>query len=254
MIEEEHEEEGGGEGGGMMRWLITYADLITLLLAFFIVLYAMNRTQQVKFSLVAQALAKEFDSNSIVGQGIGPSIITNQSGTHTQTATAQQQQDLQALNRLQNKLQRAIDKAGLANQVTVTSNLRGVEVSLDATTLFAPGSAVLSPAAHRLLKSLGRVLTTVPNDIEVVGYTDSTPIHTNEYPSNWQLSAMRAANVVYNLAALPDMKPQRLSLAGFGQYHPVASNATSAGRAKNRRVNILVLRQTVAQVAIGNGP
>lgn len=254
MMEEEHDEEGGGgEGGGMMRWLITYADLITLLLAFFIVLYAMNRTQQVKFALVAQALAKEFDSNSIVGQGIGPSIITNQSGTKTQRATPQQQ-NLQALNRLQEKLQQAIDKAGLAKQVTVSSNVRGVEVSLDATTLFAPGSAALSPGAHTLLKELGHVLTTVPNDIEVVGYTDSTPIHTSQFPSNWQLSAMRAANVVYNLAALSGMKPQRLSLAGFGQYHPVASNTTAAGRSRNRRVNILVLRQDVAQVAIGNGP
>jgi chemotaxis protein MotB len=106
----------------------------------------------------------------------------------------------------------------------------------------------------RLLNGLGGALATVPNDIEVVGYTDSTPIRTSLYPSNWQLSAMRAANVVYTLSQVPNIRPQRLSLAGFGKYHPVASNATAAGRAKNRRVNILVLRNDVAQVAIGNGP
>ncbi|NMP23543.1 OmpA family protein [Sulfobacillus sp. DSM 109850] len=250
-MEEEHEEGGGGEGGGMMRWLITYADLITLLLAFFIVLYAMNRTEQIKFSLVAQALAQNFDSNSIVGSSPGPSIVTGNSGTHAQRA---QKQQLQSLSHLQTKLQTAIDKAGLGNEVAVTSNERGVEVSLDATTLFKPGSAELSPAAMALMGSIGRVLATVPNDIEVVGYTDSTPIHTSRYPSNWQLSAMRAANVVYQLSRVPKIGPQRLSLAGFGQYHPVASNSTAAGRAKNRRVNILVLRQDVAQVAIGQGP
>lgn len=251
MIEEEHEEGGGGEGGGMMRWLITYADLITLLLAFFIVLYAMNRTEQIKFSLVAQALAKEFDSNSIVGKGIGPSIITGNSGTQAQRAS---QQQLQALSQLETRLQAAINRAGLAKQVSVSSNVRGVEVSLDATTLFKSGSAALSPSAVSLLTSLGRALATVPNDIEVVGYTDSTPIHTALYPSNWQLSAMRAANVVYVLSQVPNITPDRLSLSGFGQYHPVAANITPVGRAKNRRVNILVLRSDVAQVAIGNGP
>lgn len=251
MMGEADHEEGGGEGGGMMRWLITYADLITLLLAFFIVLYAMNRTEQVKFSLVAQALSKEFNSRSIVGQGIGPSIITGNSGTQVPRASRQQ---LQSLSKLQNQLQRAIQKVGLTKQVTVSSNLRGIEVSLDATTLFAPGSARLSGAAIQLLRALSGALATVPNDIEVVGYTDSTPIHTVLYPSNWQLSAMRAANVVYVLSNMPNIRPGRLSLAGFGQYHPLASNASAAGRAKNRRVNILVLRNDVARVAIGNGP
>jgi chemotaxis protein MotB len=251
MMEEEREEGGGNEGGGMMRWLITYADLITLLLAFFIVLYAMNRTEQIKFSLVAQALANEFDSQSIVGNGIGPSVITANSGTNVQRAS---QQELNALSNLQNRLQSAIQKAGLSKEVSVTSNVRGVEVSLDDTTLFASASAALSPQAVALLHSLGAALATVPNDIEVVGYTDSTPIRTSQYPSNWQLSAMRAANVVYVLSQVPNIDPARLSLAGFGKYHPIATNATAAGRAKNRRVNILVLRSDVAEVAIGNGP
>lgn len=239
------DEESGGEGG-MMRWLITYADLITLLLAFFIVLYAMNRTQQVKFAMVAQALAQHFDANSIVGQAPGPSIITGNSGVAAQK--------LQALNQLQDRLQQAIDRSGLASQVSVTSNLRGVEVSLNTTLLFAPGSAVLSPPAVALLRSLGQVLTGVPNDVEVAGYTDSTPIRTAQYPSNWQLSAMRAANVVYVLSRVPGIVPSRLMVAGFGRYHPVASNQTAAGRQANRRVNILILRTAVAQVAIGSGP
>lgn len=243
----EHEE-GASESGGMMRWLITYADLITLLLAFFIILYAMNRTQQVKFSLVSQALAKQFDSKSIVGRSPGPSIMTGASGTQVLSP-----QELKTLNQLQNRLQAAINKQGLAKKVSVFSNLRGVEVSLKSNILFKPGSATLSSSAGTLLNGLGHVLKTVPNDIEVAGYTDSRPIHTPQFASNWQLSAMRAANVVYVLGKIPGIQPDRLFVMGFGPYHPVASNQTSQGRQDNRRVNILVLRSPVARVAIGSG-
>lgn len=248
MMEDDDHEEGGHDGAGMLRWLITYADLITLLLAFFIILYAINRTQQIKFSLVAEALAQQFDSKSVVGSSPGPSIITGLSGTQTGKA------ELEALDRLANRLQAAIKQAGIEKQVTVTENLRGVEVSMNATLLFAPGSADLSPAAVALLNRLGHALATVPNDVEVAGYTDSTPIRTQEFPSNWQLSAMRAANVVYVLSRVPGLNPARLAVLGFGRYHPVASNSTAAGRQANRRVNILVLRSNIAQVAIGSGP
>ncbi len=244
----EPEEEAGGEGGGLLRWLITYADLIPLLLAFFIVLYAMSRTEQIKFSLVSQALAQNFDSNSIIGSSPGPSIITGMSGVKSSAAEAK------SLAALQSKIQDALNAAHVGNQVAVSTNVRGVEVSLNATLLFTPGSAVLAPSAVRLLQMIGVALKSVPNDVEVVGYTDSTPIRTSLYPSNWQLSASRAANVVYVLSRVPGITPNRLSLAGFGQYHPIATNATAAGRQQNRRVNILVLRKNVATVAIGNGP
>ncbi|MCY0909492.1 MAG: hypothetical protein C7B44_07740 [Sulfobacillus thermosulfidooxidans] len=245
LWEKDDEEGAGNEGGGMMRWLLTYADLITLLLAFFIILYAMSRNQEVKFAMVSQALAQQFDSKSVVGSSPGPSIINGLSGTHAELAS---------MNHLQNELQQAIAAKGLANQVSVGSNGRGVEVSLNASLLFPPGSARISLQAQALLDTLGQALKTVPNDIEVAGYTDSTPIRTVQYPSNWQLSAARAANVVYVLAHVPGIMPQRLSIAAFGRYHPVASNQTAQGRQQNRRVNILVLYSQVAQVAIGNGP
>ena len=247
----EEEEESGAEGG-MLRWLITYADLITLLLAFFIILYAISRTEQVKFSQLTAALAEKFNSNSIIGQSPGPSIINGNAGIHT--ATLSSPAETQALNRLQKALEAAIAQAGLTHQVTVATNLRGVEVSIDAAMLFPPGSALLNAAAEHLLFRLGTALKAVPNDIEVTGYTDSTPIHTAQFPSNWQLSAMRAANVVYVLAKVPGIHAARISIAAFGQYHPVATNSTAAGRQLNRRVNILVLRSKVAEIAIGNGP
>lgn len=245
------EEEAAGEAG-MLRWLITYADLITLLLAFFIILYAISRTEQIKFSQLSAALAQKFDSNSIVGQSPGPSIVTGQSGTHTLALSNVTEQ--KSLSHLEEALKRAIAQAGLAKKVTVATNLRGVEVSINAALLFGPGSALVNPSAVALLMKLGTALKAVPNDIEVSGYTDSTPIHSKLFPSNWQLSAMRAANVVYILAKVPGIDAARMSIAGFSRYHPVASNATSKGRKLNRRVNILVLRHTVAVVAIGNGP
>ncbi len=229
----------------MMRWLITYADLITLLLAFFIVLYAMNRTQEMKFSQVTQALARQFDSKSIIGRSPGPSIINGLSGTRQEQAS---------LNHLAQELQHKINQSNLASKVSVATTMRGVEVSLNASLLFASGSARIAPQAKNLLFHLGIVLRSVPNDIEVAGYTDSTPIRTSKYPSNWQLSAQRAANVVYLLAHVPRINPSRLSIAAFGHYHPIASNRTSQGRRQNRRVNILILRSDVAKVAIGNGP
>ncbi|CAB1128005.1 Flagellar motor rotation protein MotB [Candidatus Hydrogenisulfobacillus filiaventi] len=236
------------ESAGSMRWLLTYSDLITLLLAFFIILYALSQTEAQKFQLLSQALAQEFDSRSVVGVSPGPSIITGRSGTRAAEG------ELKTLSRLEDALQARVTRAGLGGQVAVTSTPRGVEVSLNASLLFPSGSARLSPKAVALIRSVGQVLKTVPNDIEVAGYTDSRPIRTAQYPSNWQLSAMRAANVVWVLAQVPGIRPQRLSLAGFGRYHPVASNATPAGRQANRRVNILVLRPSVGEVAIGQGP
>ncbi|MCL4495231.1 MAG: OmpA family protein [Firmicutes bacterium] len=242
---DQDKEESGYEGAGMMRWLITYADLITLLLAFFIILYAMNRTQQVEFAQVSQSLAQQFDSKSIIGRSPGPSIINGLSGTRQEAAS---------LNRLAQAIQQKINQSNLGSQVSVTSTMRGVEVSLNASLLFASGSARISPKAEALLRQLGTMLSSVPNDIEVAGYTDSVPIRTAKYPSNWQLSAQRAANVVYVLAHVSGIHPSRLSIAAFGHYHPIATNQTAYGRKLNRRVNILVLRSQVAQVAIGNGP
>ena len=224
---------------GMMRWLMTYADLITLLLAFFIILYAMSRTQAVQFAQTAHALAQQFDSSSLRS--------TESQLEHGPGSNA-------SLDHLQQELQRRIDQAHLQSQVSVGTTVRGVEVSLNASLLFGSGSARLSSRAQVLLIQLGEILRTVPNAIEVTGYTDATPIRTARYPSNWQLSAARAANVVYMLAQVPRIHPARLSIAAFGHYHPIATNQTATGRQLNRRVNLLVLRTTVARVVIGHGP
>lgn len=243
------EEEAGSNEGGMLRWLITYADLITLLLAFFIILYALNRTQQLHLSMVARALAKEFNAKSVVGQSPGPSVVTGQSG-----ALASANVEMQSLTRLQHALQMAVNQEGLQKSVTIQSDFRGVEMRLSATMLFPSGSARVSPKGTALLGAVGKALLAVPNPVVVSGYTDSQPIHTALFASNWQLSAVRAANVVSTLAKVAGLPP-RLSIAAFGKYRPIASNHTAAGRARNRRVTILVERNVVARLTSGQlGP
>lgn len=243
----EEDEGGGGEGGGMMRWLITYADLITLLLAFFIVLYALNRTQRIKFSLVAKALANNLDAKgSIIGQSPGPSFVEGQSGTSQPT-------EAQTLSKLQTDLKSAVNASGLAHSVSITSSQEGVQVSVADSLLFPSGSAAVSPQAIALLKKLGAVLNEVPNEVEVSGFTDSKPISTQQFSSNWQLSAVRAANVVQVLASVSGSVPGRYMISAFGQYRPVATNRDPAGRAQNRRVNIVVLKKAVASLVAPTG-
>jgi len=243
------------DASGMMRWLLTYADLITLLLAFFIVLYAISRTEQYRFSLIAKALAQEFSSQgSIVGTSPGPSFVTGQSGADTAAAgtgnVGVSAAEARQLNQLAGSLTQAVRQAGLSSSVSIRESPVGVVMSLKDSLLFPNASAQLAPAAVRLLQRVGLVLERVPNDVLVSGYTDNKPIRTAQYPSNWQLSAMRAANVVQVLATVPGAHAGRFLLAGFSKYHPVASNATAAGRAENRRVNIVVLRSIVARVVL----
>ncbi len=248
------EEEAGVEGG-MMRWLITYADLITLLLAFFIVLYAISRSQQYRFSLIAKALAQEFSSQgSIVGSSPGPSFIAGQSGASTPASgtgsVGVSAAEARQLNQVEQAVQHAVSQAGLASQVSVTENSVGVVMSFSDALLFPNASAALSPKALALLHRVGLALERVPNEVLVSGYTDSKPIRTAQYPSNWQLSATRAANVVQVLATVPGAHPSHFALAGLGRYHAVATNTTAAGRAQNRRVTIVVLRSVVAKVVL----
>ena len=157
---------------------------------------------------------------------------------------------MRQLNQVEQAVQQAVNQAGLASQVSVTETSVGVVMSFSDALLFPNASAQLSPQALALLQGVGLALERVPNQVMVSGYTDNKPIRTAQYPSNWQLSAMRAANVVQVLATVPGAYPSHFMLAGFGRYQPVATNSTAAGRAQNRRVTIVVLRSLVSQVVL----
>jgi len=223
--------------------------MITLLLALFIVLYALTSIQSQQFQADALALAKDFNAASTVGLSPGSSIIDGSAGTQVQPHITLPVSA--SLDRLARRLQQAVNAAHLQNQVRIRLSEAGVRVSLEANLLFPSGLAVVSPRAIDLLHNIGTILNTVPNDVEVIGDTDSVPIHTAQYPSNWQLGAARASNVTYWLAQR--VNPRRLIQVSFSQYAPIASNATAVGQRANRRVDILVLSRDLGTVLHDTG-
>jgi chemotaxis protein MotB len=240
------------------RWLITYADLITLLLIFFVVMYAMSKVDVARFMTLAQSLAMALHNSettpaaNVMGT-LGPSRPMLPENNQTSPANlaqpaqgtpypAQTARDRQ-LDELYEKVKAYIKQHHLENNVTVADEPRGVRITFRDVVLFDTGKADIKPQAQRLLEGLVPFFQEVPEAIVIEGYTDNQPIHTSQFPSNWELSAARAIGVVHFLAD-HGVAPQRLSGVGYGEYHPVAPNDTPAHRQMNRRVNIVILRDT----------
>ncbi|MBT9259313.1 MAG: flagellar motor protein MotB [Clostridiales bacterium] len=227
----------GHQGAGMMRWLITYADLITLLAVFFIVLYSMSVMDQQKFIALSAALRA-----SLYGENAGNAII--QTSPSLQEVLPDNLPEQQTLLEVGKELARAVQEMGLTHHVSIAVEERGLVVSFRSEAVFFPlGRADLQPALKELLLKLAPILKQIPNPIEVAGYTDDLKIHTAEFPTNWELSARRATNVLRFLSEEGGIPPQRLHAAAFGEYHPRYPNDTEEGRARNRRVDLVVLRQ-----------
>ena len=240
---------GGGHGGGMGRWLMTYADLITLLLIFFVIMYALtaSRAQQV------ETLALKLSEQATAGNSI---LDYQQQGTPQQqngplyqriskalaAMQAQQAQEQKSLQELVKRLQQYIDQNGLASEVSVNLNRQGVVVSFQDVALFPSGSAELSPQARQVIDAMARPMLGVPNQVRVEGFTDDQPIHTEQFPSNWELSTARATSVLEELVHGAGFPPERLSATGYGPYRPKVPNTSAQNRQMNRRVDLVVLR------------
>lgn len=228
---------GGHEGAGMMRWLLTYADLITLLLAFFVILYAISAINVSKYRLLTRSLASAFHGGSSqlqIGQAPPSQVV--------RLPVPESGGSAQALQHLYTSILRFIQVNHLQGEVQVHNGSRGVTIIVLQKLLFALGSADIRSSAQPALLAVGRLLNTLPNQVDVRGYTDNEPIHTPEFASNWELSVIRAVNVVHFLIHHAHIAPGRLRATGFGQYHPFYPNSTPQNRAENRRVELLVLR------------
>ncbi|MBV8355002.1 MAG: flagellar motor protein MotB [Candidatus Eremiobacteraeota bacterium] len=226
-----------------MRWLLTYADMITLLLALFIILFAMSTMSKVKMQRLVHDLSAGFNSidainNPPEGEILGPNGKGNESD----------------LRREQAMLQSYIKQKKLQNQVTVRMSNQGLVISLlSDKSFYNSGSAELRPATAALLQQVGVILKKTRPEIRVEGYTDNVPIHTAEYPTNWELSAARAAGVTRYLVERENIDPARVSLAGYGEWRPRAVNSTEAGRQENRRVDIVILNTNAPPIQKGVG-
>ena len=233
---------GGGHGGaGMERWLITYADMITLLLIFFIVMYTISRVDIKKFTMLAESLHKAMGGGGLVLENIGPSAVPGVSGTQEERP-AENNLDRAEMENIRQELLREIERLGLSARIRAISEERGIVLSIQEEVLFQLGSAELTPRARQIIATVAPILKKTPNYIRVEGHTCDLPIHTEKYPSNWELSAARAIAVVKELIEVGGISPQRLSAVGYGEYRPLVPNDSEANRQQNRRVDIVILR------------
>ncbi|HEY8490792.1 MAG TPA: OmpA family protein [Dehalococcoidia bacterium] len=219
------------------RWLLTYADLITLLLAFFVVLYSASTQDLKKFEALAQSLRQAFNSGVVVPTG-SDSVLDG--GVGLNDLGFPQAQDLAAIS---TELAGFAAQHGLEDKIAVRAEPGSITISLTDNLLFAPASADLSPGSELVLREVAGIVRGLPNQVRVEGHTDNVPLNTGEYASNWELSMARATAVLRYLVDVEGISPTRLYGAGYGEFRPIADNDTPEGRAQNRRADIVIIYQ-----------
>jgi len=263
-----HEEHVNAEA-----WAIPYGDLVTLLFALFTVMYAMSSVNEGKFRVLSDSMIAAFNGapKSMrpvnIGErepgkggdkdltGVTPTVFIQREDKSTpggslaprdptKTETIHTADLPGALIRMQRQVQDAMQSLIDAKLVTVRRENMWLEIEINADILFASGAGGFTPAAEPVLDKLAEVLKPFPNPIRVEGHTDDKPIRTSEFPSNWELSAARAASVVHQFTS-QGIDPLRLEIVGFGEFHPRQPNDTPEGRNANRRVVVLVLEEVI---------
>jgi chemotaxis protein MotB len=216
----------------MMRWLLTYADMITLLLALFIILFAISSISKVKLQRLAREISGGFSSTDSINNPPNGGTTGSQSG---QTEEAN-------MAAVKSQLERYVERQHLQSKVQVSMSQAGLVITLlSDKTYYDSGSAELRPETTRLLDEVAGQIRHVRNNLRVEGNTDDIPIATASYPTNWELSAARATGVTRYLVEHENISPTRLSFAGYGQFRPKFPNDTEAHRTQNRRVDIVIL-------------
>ncbi|MDA7085929.1 flagellar motor protein MotD [Pseudomonas sp. SA3-5] len=226
------------------RWLVSYADFITLLFAFFVVMYSMSSVNEGKYKILSDSLTGVFNQPD---RAIKPIPVGDERPRTTEPDRALVDEDEQA-GQSADSLQSIADSMRLAfaglidsKQLKVSGNELWIEIELSSSLLFPSGDALPNNAAFDLIEKIAKILAPYENPVHVEGFTDNLPIKTAQYPTNWELSAARAASIV-RMLAIDGVNPGRLASVGYGEFQPVADNATADGRARNRRVVLVVSR------------
>lgn len=234
------------------RWMISYADFMTLLFAFFVVMYAISSINEGKYRILTSSLTTAFNRPGSTVSAMKTEHQLSEPREPVRDAPLEKLQEL-ARNKVMSQISREVNTAlkPLIDKgvVDVTRNALWVEINIKSNILFSSGEAILQQEAVPALARLAEVLKQFPNDIQVEGYTDNVPIRNSIYPSNWELSAARAANVVH-LFMNQGVAPERMSAIGFGEYRPIAANDSEQGRTKNRRVSVFILADGSARRVI----
>ncbi len=248
------------------RWLVSYADFITLLFAFFVVMYSISSVNEGKYRVLSDSISAAFDPARAglpikLSSPLRPPIVDRDFQARTEdvvnienqypsvfSGPEASEEDKVNLRKISQQVTKSLSPLVDKKLIKLTNNDLWVEIEIKSSILFPSGSARLSPKARPVLRRIGEILSQFDNQIQVEGFTDNVPIDTDEFPSNWELSSARAASVVHLLAGAK-LQPRRLSAVGYGEYKPVASNDTPKGRRKNRRISIVVLSDAIARTA-----
>lgn len=232
------------------RWLVSYADFITLLFAFFVVMYAVSSVNEGKYHVLSSSLVSAFKNNDstdaapvqsteFIPINIHPTIQTDSVKPidNLSIRTARKQEKMKSMAK---DILRALDPLVKDGQVRITQSSRGITVEINASVLFSPGQAKLAENSSLTLQSVANVIKGHEHEIHVEGHTDNLPIHNGNFPSNWELSTARASSVV-RLFIENGVEPHRLTAIGYGENRPIESNETLDGRKRNRRVSVMIL-------------
>jgi chemotaxis protein MotB len=253
------------------RWLVSYADFITLLFAFFVVLYSSAQVDKRKVGQLALAIQVAFqdlgvfpasttevplDTSEPMPFGTVQSIANVKRNTELGRISPAPEGELAAasqeanLSTLQSELQEALKHEIALHTVALHRETEGLVISLREFGFFDSGSAALKSSALPALDRIASILAVRACGLRIEGHTDNVPIHTAQMASNWELSAARSTELVRLLILRYRFAPERLSAAGFAEYHPLASNDTAQGRAQNRRVDVVIITEKIVRTAV----
>ena len=225
------------------KWLTTFNDLATLLMVFFVLLFSM--------SVIDVKKIKQFQSSLQSGLGVlhagqkASVAVVDARGPQDSEADMDGRDRLNTEQKRSNvrKIEQSVEKMNRLDGVSATYEMRGITITMDENLLFRPGSARIRPASHQQLDRVAGLIRQTESPVRIEGHTDNIPIKTRRYPSNWELSVARAVQVLRFLIDNGSIEPRRLSAVGYGAARPIANNDTPDNRARNRRVEIVLVTE-----------
>ena len=221
------------------RWLVSYADFITLLFAFFVVMYSTAQVDRKKVSQLSAAIQVGFQQMGANPGGVTQIALQTERDDPASMKPAPETSDLDTL---ESDLRSALAPEIARGEVALQNGPDGLVVSLREAGFFDSGSADIKPGAQQAFSRMAEILAQRGYHIRVEGHTDDVPIHNSQFSSNWELSTARSTEMIRLLITKYGLSPEILSAAGYAQYHPIADNSTDAGRSLNRRVDVVILR------------
>ena len=248
------------------NWLVTYSDMVTLILVFFVFLFSISQVDQEKFEAISQSFqargfldflpsivpGEEQYPSKVPGSGgkgsggdsedLFPSLPVEEEEDENEEELEALREEMKALEALKEEVDRFLEENELRDFITATRTSKGVELVLQDNIFFDPGQAVILDEGLPFLEMVGSLLSRIDNEVRIEGHTDSRPMNSYRYPSNWELSGARASVIVRFFVEEMELEETRFQIAGYGETRPIVPNDSEENMAKNRRVEIVILK------------